>query len=69
MFERLQFRSVSEQQAYLLDEGVFLSDYLQSYSQSGETATVEYLQQVARVRMDLDMATNLLVDNLAAAGM
>uniref|UniRef100_A0A8C2ZVG6 RING-type E3 ubiquitin transferase n=1 Tax=Cyclopterus lumpus TaxID=8103 RepID=A0A8C2ZVG6_CYCLU len=56
MFERFQFRSIACQRRGLQDEGSFLTDYLQSHGQSAETATVEYLQQVARVRMDLDMA-------------
>ncbi|KAF7667968.1 hypothetical protein LDENG_00038400 [Lucifuga dentata] len=68
MFERLQFRSVSEQQACLQDEGAFLTDYLLSGSQTTQTATVEYLQQIARVRMDLDMAANLLIEKVAATG-
>uniref|UniRef100_A0A8D3BWR0 RING-type E3 ubiquitin transferase n=1 Tax=Scophthalmus maximus TaxID=52904 RepID=A0A8D3BWR0_SCOMX len=56
MFERLQFRSIADQQVCLQNESAFLTDYLQSHGRSAETATVEYLQQVARVRMDLDMA-------------
>ncbi|KAM7386926.1 hypothetical protein PAMA_009514 [Pampus argenteus] len=66
MFERLQFRSVAEQKLCLQDESAFLNDYLQSHGQSAETATVEYLQHVARVRMDLDMAATLTVEKLAA---
>lgn len=66
MYERLQFRSVADQQLCLQDESAFLTDYLQS--QSAETATVEYLQQVARVRMDLDMAASLIVEKLRAKG-
>ncbi|KAE8283229.1 E3 ubiquitin-protein ligase rnf213-alpha [Larimichthys crocea] len=64
MFERLQFRSTADQQACVRDESAFLTDYLQS--QTAETATVEYLQQVARVRMDLDMAASLIVEKLRA---
>uniref|UniRef100_A0A8C4HAD0 RING-type E3 ubiquitin transferase n=1 Tax=Dicentrarchus labrax TaxID=13489 RepID=A0A8C4HAD0_DICLA len=60
MFERLQFRSTADQQVCLQHESAFLTDYLQS--QSEETATVEYLQQVARVRMDLEMAASLISD-------
>ncbi|XP_070836494.1 E3 ubiquitin-protein ligase rnf213-alpha [Chaetodon trifascialis] len=66
MFERLQFRSVADQQVCLQHESAFLTDYLQS--QSAETATVEYLQQVARVRMDLDMAASLIMEKLRARG-
>lgn len=68
MFERLQFRSVTDQQAYLQDEGAFLTDYLQSHSQHAEKATVEYLQQLARVRIDLDMTADLIVEKLRAKG-
>ncbi len=68
MFERSQFRSVADQQVCLQDESAFLTDYLQSHGQSAETATVEYLQQVARVRMDLDMAASLIVKKLRAPG-
>ncbi len=66
MFERLQFRSTADQQVCLRNESAFLTDYLQS--QSTETATVEYLQQVARVRMDLDMAASLIIEELKAKG-
>lgn len=68
MFERLQFRTAAEQQA-CLQETAFLTDYLQSDAVSANRATVEYLQQVARVRMDLDMAASLLVEKLTGAGM
>lgn len=66
MYERFQFSSAAEQQACLQDEEKFLSDYLTI--QAAETATVEYLQQVARVRMDLDVAARLIVDNLKPSG-
>lgn len=68
MLERLQFRTAAEQQACLLDERAFLVDYLQSDAVSAPAATIEYLQQVARVRVGLDMAASLLVDRLTAAG-
>lgn len=68
MFERLQFRSVADQNVCLQDESAFLTDYLQSHGQSAEAATVEYLQQVARVRMDLDMAASLIMEKLRANG-
>ncbi|XP_060883381.1 E3 ubiquitin-protein ligase rnf213-alpha isoform X2 [Labrus mixtus] len=66
MFERLQFRSTADQHVCLQDESSFLTDYLQSHGQSAETATVEYLQQVARVRMDLDLAASLIVEKRRA---
>lgn len=58
MYERVQFRTITEQQGFLQEETAFLVDYEQS--QSAETTTVEYLQQVARVRMDLDLAARLV---------
>lgn len=69
MFERLQFRSVAERKLCLQDESAFLTDYLQSHGQSADTATVEYLQHVARVRMDLDMAATLIVEKQRATGL
>lgn len=68
MFERMQFRSTADQQACLQDESAFLTDFLQSRDQLSERATVEYLQQVARVRMDLDMAVSMFVEKLRAPG-
>ncbi|XP_010872579.2 E3 ubiquitin-protein ligase rnf213-alpha isoform X2 [Esox lucius] len=67
MFERMQCHTVAEQRACLRDERVFLLDFLQSDAGSDHAATVEHLQQLARVRMGLDMAADLLVDTLAAA--
>ncbi|KAK2833428.1 hypothetical protein Q5P01_017317 [Channa striata] len=66
MFERLQFRSIADRQKWLHDESTFLTDHLQSHGESSEKATVEYLQQVARVRMDLDVAATLIVEKLEA---
>lgn len=66
MYDRFQFRSTKDLQVCLRDEIAFLADYLQS--QSAETATVDYLQQVARVRMDLDMAASLIVEKLRTKG-
>lgn len=66
MYERFQFSSAAEQQVCLQDESVFLIHYLET--QSAETATVKYLQQVARVRMDLDVAAGLIVENLNPSG-
>lgn len=67
MYERVQFRTVPEQQGFLQEETAFLVDY--EKSQSAETTTVEYLQQVARVRMDLDLAARLVVANRKDAGL
>lgn len=68
MFERLQFQSVAGQQAFLQEECIFLTDYLRLHGQCAETPTVEYLQQLARVRMDLDMTVNLIIEKLRAKG-
>ncbi|MED6260783.1 hypothetical protein ATANTOWER_028724, partial [Ataeniobius toweri] len=66
MFERLQFRSAADQKAYLQNESAFLTEYLQTHSQHAEKPTVEYLQQLARVRIDLDMAASLIAEQLRA---
>lgn len=66
MYERFQFRSADLQRVCLQDESSFLISYLET--QSAETATVAYLQQVARVRMDLDMAASLIVEKLKPSG-
>ncbi|KAM9393995.1 E3 ubiquitin-protein ligase rnf213-alpha-like isoform 2-T2 [Pholidichthys leucotaenia] len=68
MFERIQFRSDADQQASLQEEGAFLTDFLQSQENFNETASVEFLQQVARVRMDLDLTVNLIVEQLRTTG-
>lgn len=67
MYERVQFRTVTEQQGFLQEESAFLIDYEQS--QSAEATTVEYLQQVSRVRMDLDLAARLVVEKLKCTGL
>lgn len=68
MFESLQFRSITDQQMWLQVEMAFLTDYLQSGVQSAEVATVENLQQLARVRIDLEMAASFIVERLTASG-
>ncbi|KAM8845445.1 E3 ubiquitin-protein ligase rnf213-alpha-like isoform 2-T2 [Spinachia spinachia] len=66
MFERLHFRSIADQRVFVQEERAFLTDFLQSPGRCAETATVEYLQQLARVRMDLDMAASLVTAKPAA---
>lgn len=66
MYEKFQLSSVAAQQSCLQDESSFLINFLET--QSAETATVDYLQQVARVRMALDMAASLIVENLNPSG-
>ncbi|KAM9780063.1 E3 ubiquitin-protein ligase rnf213-alpha-like [Neosynchiropus ocellatus] len=63
MFERLQFRSEAELQACLQDEAAFLTQQ-RSLEPRVRTVTIDYLQQVARVRLDLDMAAALIVEQL-----
>uniref|UniRef100_A0A8C7KKT6 RING-type E3 ubiquitin transferase n=1 Tax=Oncorhynchus kisutch TaxID=8019 RepID=A0A8C7KKT6_ONCKI len=50
----------ADQQAYLQKETEFLSQFLDSVTVSAETVTIEYLQQIARVRLCLDTAAHLL---------
>ncbi|KAM6957229.1 E3 ubiquitin-protein ligase rnf213-alpha-like [Aplochiton taeniatus] len=68
MFEKMQCQTVVERQAHLQDEKAFLVDYLQSDAASVRAATIGYLQQVARVRMCLDMAAHLLVERVTVPG-
>ena len=51
------------------EERAFLGDFLQSHAASGaQGATVEYLQQIARTRLCLDLSASLLVDSLDVTG-
>ncbi|XP_014912893.1 E3 ubiquitin-protein ligase RNF213 isoform X2 [Poecilia latipinna] len=68
MFERLQFRSAADQKAYFQNESAFLTEYLQTHGQHPEKPSVEYLQQLARVRMDLDRTASLIVENMRETG-
>ncbi|KAL2100664.1 hypothetical protein ACEWY4_002425 [Coilia grayii] len=68
MFERLQWRSVKEQQDCLQEEGSFLHDFLHGGSASAHTVCVEVLQQLARVRLALDMAAELIARAFTATG-
>lgn len=69
MFERLQFRSAADQKAYFQNESAFLTEFLQTHGQHAEKTSVEYLQQLARVRMDLDRTASLIVENLRETGL
>ncbi|XP_041755240.2 E3 ubiquitin-protein ligase rnf213-alpha-like [Coregonus clupeaformis] len=62
MHEKMQCRTTVEQQECLQDESDFLRDFLRSGAACRQMATVQCFQQVARLRMCLDMAVNLLVD-------
>ncbi|XP_048046866.1 E3 ubiquitin-protein ligase rnf213-alpha isoform X2 [Megalobrama amblycephala] len=68
MYDRTQWHSVAEQQACLQEETRFLLEFLHSDSVSAHTASIEHLQQVARVRLCLDMAADLLVNRVTSAG-
>ncbi|XP_026134867.1 E3 ubiquitin-protein ligase rnf213-alpha-like isoform X3 [Carassius auratus] len=68
MYDRTQWHSVAEEQLCLQEETLFLLDFLGSASVSAHTASIEHLQQLARVRLDLDIAAHLLVHRLTAAG-
>ncbi|XP_053095106.1 E3 ubiquitin-protein ligase rnf213-alpha isoform X3 [Pangasianodon hypophthalmus] len=67
MFDRTQWHSVTEQQACLLEEKNFLMEFLQTGAVATETVTIEHLQQVARTRLCLDMAADLLVNRSSTA--
>uniref|UniRef100_A0A674BCY9 RING-type E3 ubiquitin transferase n=1 Tax=Salmo trutta TaxID=8032 RepID=A0A674BCY9_SALTR len=62
MHEKMQCCTPVSQQECLQNESAFLSDFLCSGAASRQMATIECFQQVARLRMCLDMAGNLLVD-------
>ncbi|XP_051570261.1 E3 ubiquitin-protein ligase rnf213-alpha isoform X1 [Myxocyprinus asiaticus] len=68
MYERMQWHSAAEQHVCLQEETHFLQDFLQSDSVSKHTASIEHLQQLARVRLGLDMAADLLVNGVVTAG-
>ncbi|XP_043084874.1 E3 ubiquitin-protein ligase rnf213-alpha-like isoform X2 [Puntigrus tetrazona] len=68
MYDRTQWHSVAEQQICLEEETHFLQEFLRSHSVSAHTASIEHLQQVARVRLCLDMAANLLFNRATSAG-
>lgn len=68
MFERTQWHSVAEQQACLLEEKNFLKEFLKTGAVATEIVTIEHLQQVARTRLCLDMAADLLFSKGSTAG-
>ncbi|XP_059403390.1 E3 ubiquitin-protein ligase rnf213-alpha-like [Carassius carassius] len=67
MYDRTQWHSVAEQQSCLREETLFLLEFLQSDSVSSHTEPIEHLQQVARVRLCLDVAADLLVNRVTSA--
>ncbi len=68
MYDRTQWHSVAEQQTCLQEETHFLLEFLHSDSVTAHTASIELLQKVARVRLCLDMAADLLVNRVTSAG-
>ncbi|XDV14216.1 hypothetical protein PO909_002393 [Leuciscus waleckii] len=69
MYDRTQWHSVAEQQACLQEETHFLLEFAGSVAVSSHTASIEHLQRVARVRLGLDVAADLLVNRgTGAAG-
>ncbi|RXN38155.1 E3 ubiquitin-protein ligase RNF213-alpha-like protein [Labeo rohita] len=68
MYDRTQWHSVVEQQTCLEDETHFLQEFLQTGSVSAHTVSIEHLQQVARVRLCLDMTADLCFNRATSAG-
>ncbi|KAL1277475.1 hypothetical protein QQF64_024148 [Cirrhinus molitorella] len=62
MYDRTQWHSVAEQQACLQEETRFLLEFRHSEAVSAHSASIEHLQCMARVRLCLDMAADLLVN-------
>ncbi|RXN29563.1 E3 ubiquitin-protein ligase RNF213-alpha-like protein [Labeo rohita] len=68
MYDRTQWHSVAEQQACLQEETCFLLEFLHSEAVSAHTASIEHLQCMARVRLCMDLAADLLVNRVTSAG-
>ncbi|XP_061556782.1 E3 ubiquitin-protein ligase rnf213-alpha isoform X1 [Phycodurus eques] len=67
MFESFQFRSDTDKQACMRRETAFLMEVLRSLSPSAAeeaVVTVEHLQQVARLRMNLDLAATIIAPEM-----
>ncbi|XP_061604346.1 E3 ubiquitin-protein ligase rnf213-alpha isoform X4 [Phyllopteryx taeniolatus] len=67
MFESFQFRSDTDKQACMRRETAFLMEVLRSLSPSAAeeaVVTVEHLQQVARLRMNLDLAATIIATEM-----
>ncbi|XP_049324067.1 E3 ubiquitin-protein ligase rnf213-alpha isoform X2 [Astyanax mexicanus] len=67
MFERTQWHSLAEQQACLEEERNFLLEFLQSRAGNMNSATIEHLQQVARIRLCLDMAADVVINSVTVS--
>uniref|UniRef100_A0A8C1YEU9 RING-type E3 ubiquitin transferase n=1 Tax=Cyprinus carpio TaxID=7962 RepID=A0A8C1YEU9_CYPCA len=57
-----------QQQTCLQEETHFLLEFLHSDSVSAHTAPIEHLQRMARVRLCLEVAADLLVNRVTSAG-
>ncbi|XP_016116503.1 E3 ubiquitin-protein ligase rnf213-alpha-like, partial [Sinocyclocheilus grahami] len=67
MYDRTQWHSVVAQQTCLQEETHFLLHFLHSDSVSARAVSIGHLQQVARVRLCLDMAADLLDNRVTSA--
>lgn len=65
MFERTKWHSIAEQQSCLQEERNFVLEFLNSGARATDTVTIEHLQQVARIRLCLDMTADLVVNTTA----
>ncbi|KAJ8251476.1 hypothetical protein GJAV_G00221750, partial [Gymnothorax javanicus] len=66
MLERTQFHTAAERTAFLQDERNFLEHFLRSSSSTARKISIDHLQQIARVRLCLDMTAHLLVERLTS---
>ncbi|MEE6515818.1 hypothetical protein FKM82_024889 [Ascaphus truei] len=63
MYEKTQAHSDGDQTIYLREEGSFLKDYMQNSNHHGpRESSIQFLQAVARIRLALDMAAELLTE-------
>ncbi|XP_035253685.1 E3 ubiquitin-protein ligase rnf213-alpha-like isoform X3 [Anguilla anguilla] len=72
MLERTQCRTAAERTACLQDERNFLKHFLKHFLRPrgvrARATTIEHLQEVARVRLCLDMAAHLMADQQTNPG-
>ncbi|XP_035253680.1 E3 ubiquitin-protein ligase rnf213-alpha-like isoform X6 [Anguilla anguilla] len=72
MLERTQCRTATERTACLQDERTFLKHFLKHFLRPrgvrARATTIEHLQEVARVRLCLDMAAHLMADQQTNPG-
>ncbi|XP_064171477.1 E3 ubiquitin-protein ligase rnf213-alpha-like isoform X2 [Anguilla rostrata] len=68
MLEWTQCRTAAERTACLQDERNFLKHFLRRRGVRARATTIEHLQEVARVRLCLDMAAHLMADQQTNPG-